>query len=199
MLELFDGPKLIGSVADINSGKSNMLYDIIEKLGKKADFNLYTYGLKFPIGEQIFSLEELEQIQNSIIIVDEAFSLLDLENRGKKKQIESTLRLLHHNNNIILFSILPENGKKFIASKFDAFIFKKCTIADFINGSMLKRIVDQYRGPEKGNCVLNIPIDKALTFDGKKYKMHDIDYHPDFDSKAQNQPILKTKKVFKKK
>ena len=200
--KLFNEPKLLGIVADINSGKSNTIYHIIEMLRKNAEFSLYTYGLKFPTGTQIFSLEELEIITDSIIIIDEAMTLFKLSNAKNKETIENTLRLLNHNNNIILLSILPENGKKFIVSKFNAVIFKKTTIADCINGSVLKRIVTQYCGPEKGSTILNLPIDKALIFDGKGYSMLDVDYYPKFDSKSANKPILRrkqSKNIFKRK
>jgi hypothetical protein len=199
MKELFDKPKLIGLIGDINTGKSNLLYHIIETLREDADFSLYTYGLKFPHGKQLWSVEELEQIQDSIIILDEVFSLFELDDRKNKKHIESTLRLLHHANNVLILSILPENGKKFLASKMDAIIFKKCTIPDFINGSLLKRTATRYKGPEKGHTVLNIPIDKALIFDGQSFNMMDVKYYQEFDSKKNNRPILKRKELFKKK
>lgn len=199
IIDIFDKPKLIGVISDINQGKSNLLYHMIETLRAKHDFNLVTYGLKYKQGQEIFSLEELEQVKNSIIVVDEAFSLLDLDNRAKKKQIEQTLRLLNHNNNILILSILPENAKKFLASKFTTLIFKKCTIADFINGSMVKRVINQYCGSEKGNTVLDIPINQALIFDGKSYNIIDVDYYEKFDSKRHNAPILKQKGFFKKK
>lgn len=198
MLSLFDKPKLIGLIGNTNSGKSNLIYDIIETLGASHDFNLITYGLKFKQGAEIFSLEELEQVKNSIVILDEVFSLFDLDNRAKKKQVEQTLRLLHHNNNILILSILPENCKKFLASKLNAVIFKHCTIADFINGSAIKRVVNQYRGAEMGSTILDIPIDKALLFNGQNYKMLDIKYHAKYDSKKNNAPILKQKRKAKK-
>jgi len=81
----------------------------------------------------------------------------------------------------------------------DAIIFKKCTIPDFINGSLLKRVATRYKGPEKGHTVLNIPIDKALIFDGQSFNMMDVKYYSEFDSKAWNKPILKRKELFKKK
>jgi hypothetical protein len=193
MIHLFNEPKLIGLIADVNSGKSNALYHIITEMGKNYNFNLYSFGLKFPQGNQIFSLEELEQIKNSLVIIDECMSLFDLDNRNKKNSVEDTLRLIHHNNNIIILSILPENGKKFIASKMTALIFKRCTIADFINGSAIKRVVTQYCGPEKGAAVLNIPLDKALIFDGKTYSLESVPYYEKFDSKKKNEQIFKKK------
>jgi hypothetical protein len=194
MIEYFSQPKLIGVIADVNTGKSNFLYHIIKTLKKTMEFSLYSYGLKFPQGKEIFSLEELEQIENSVIVIDECFSLFDLENRGKRKMIENTFRLLHHNNNIIILSILPENGKKFLAAKINTFFFKKLNFSDCINGSLIKRIAMNYCGNEKGNTVLNIPLNKVLVFDSGSYNMIEIQYHKEFDSKLSLPKILKKKK-----
>lgn len=87
MKELFNKPKLIGLIGNPNSGKSNLIYHIIEELRQDSDFNLVTFGLKSVIknSKQIWSLEELEQVTNSLIITDETFSLFDMDNRTKKK------------------------------------------------------------------------------------------------------------------
>lgn len=198
MKRIFKKPSLIGIVGNPNSGKSNLIYHIIETLRKDSDFNLVTYGLKYKQGQEIFSLDELEQAKNSIIIIDECLSLFELNNRAKKEQIETTLRLIFHNNNIIILSLLPENCKKFLSSKFTTVIFKKSTLPDFINGSMIKRIVNNYKGAERGNTILDIPINQALIFDGKSYNIIDVDYYEKFDSKRHNSSILKQKPSLKR-
>lgn len=196
LIEMFDRPKLIGLIADIHTGKSNALYHIVETLRAEAVFNLCTFGFKFPFefAHQIYSLEELEQIEDSIIIIDETFSLFDLENRAKKKQIENTLRLLNHSNCILILCLLPENCKKFLASKLDILMFKKCTIADFINGSMVKRIIQGFCGEEKGTTVLNVSIGRLLIYDGKGFYRKNVPYYEKYDSKKNNSPIVKPKK-----
>lgn len=200
MRELFDKPKLISIIGNTNSGKSNLIYHIVDTLQKESVFNLVTFGLKYslPGAHEIWSLEELENIENSLIITDETFSLFDLDNRTKKKQIEQTLRLLHHQNNVLLLSLLPENCKKFIASKIDAMIFKKCTLGDFINGSLVKRVATQYKGPEAGTSLLGIKVNNALVYDGN-FKMWDVPYIEKYDSKKNNESIFKNKPVFLKK
>jgi len=196
LIELFDKPKIMGVVADVNSGKSMLLYHIVETLRKQAEFSLYTYGFRIPLNfaKEIYSVEELEQIENSLIIIDETFSLFDLGNRKNKKAVENTLRLINHNNNILVLCMVPENVKKFLASKIDILFFKKCTIPDFINGSMVKRIVDSYSGYERGTTILGVKIDEALIFDGKHYHKINVPYYEKYDSKADNENILKPKK-----
>ena len=201
MRDIFNKPKVIGLIGDVNQAKSNTIYHIIETLQKDNVFKLHTFGLKYslPGAHEIWSLEELETIENSLIIVDETFSLFELDNRGKKRQIEQTLRLLHHNNNILLLCMLPENCKKFLASKMDVMIFKRCTMSDFINGSFTKRIAQQYKGPEAGTAVLGLKIDQALVYDGK-YQKWSVPYLEKYDSKKDNESIFKNKNsLFKEK
>lgn len=192
LLSLFESPKLIGVVADANQGKSNMLYWAIKALRDKHEFNLYTFGLRVSLGEQkIYSVEELESIDNAIIIIDEFANMFDIDDRKEKKQIERTLRLIFHNNNVVLLCGLPENFKKFIASKLNAMIFKRCALVDFINGSRVKKIAFNYEGDEQGAAVLNIPIDQAIVYDGTHYTHVQIPYLKETDTKKNNQPILK--------
>jgi hypothetical protein len=193
LLSLFDSPKLIGVVGDANSGKSNMLYFIIKALRAKHNFSLYTYGMRVNlVGEQkIYSVERLETIQNSIILIDEFASLFDLDDRKEKKQVEHTLRLIFHNNNVVLFCGLPENYKKFIAAKLGAMIFKKCALSDFINGSRVKSVAFNCEIDEKGAAMFAIPTDQAIVYDGLDYHKVQIPYLPESDTKAKNTSILR--------
>lgn len=194
LINLFKTPKLIGVIADANNGKSNMLYWVIKTMQKQYSFKMYSYGLRVNLGEQkIYSVEELEVIHNAVIIIDEFANMFDIDDRKEKKQIEKTLRLIFHNNNVVLLCGLPENMKKFIASKFDAMIFKKCSLSDFINGSRVKKVALNYEGQEQGAAVLNIPLDTALVYDGTHYTHVKIPYLADYDTKRDNLSILKEK------
>jgi hypothetical protein len=202
--ELFDKPKIIGVVADVNAGKSMLLYHLLETLSKENTFSVFTYGLRlqFPKAVEIFSVAEMEQVKDSIIIIDELSSLFDLDNRKIKKQIENTLRLINHNNNIVVLCGVPENFKKFISAKLDIVFFKKTTISDLINGSRIKNILMAYNGHEKGSEVFNIDIDKVIVFNGLHYSKMKVPYYKKYDSKKDNVriivPNLVRKKVQKK-
>lgn len=193
ILNLFQSPKLIGLVADANEGKSNLLYFAIKALRSRYNFKLYTYGMRVNIADEqkIFSVEQLEVIHDSIIIIDEFASMFDIDDRKEKKQIEQTLRLIFHNNNVVLLCGLPENYKKFIASKLDAVIFKRCALTDFINGSRVKKVAFNYRGAELGAAVLNVEKEKAIVYDGTHYHHVNVPYIPEADTKANNINVLK--------
>ena len=128
--ELFDEPKVMAVIGNSNQAKSNLIYYLIKQINRGFEFKLYTYGLRSDLrkANKIYSIQELEQIKDSIIFIDEFFTLFDLEDRKKKKQIENTIRLIYHNNNILVLIGLPENFKKFISSKLNIVIYKKVKI-----------------------------------------------------------------------
>lgn len=196
---LFNKPNIIGLVADQNQGKSNTLYYLIHELRKDHKVNIYTYGLRnfVPGSVSIHSVEELEQVRNSIVFIDEMFSLFDLDNRKIKACIENTIRMIFHNNNVLVICGLGENFKKFISAKLHAIIYKKVTISDLINGSSVKNILMSYKGPERGTAILNIPLNEMLVFDGLHYNLMDVPYMPAYDTKKDNPQILKDKEIKK--
>ncbi len=195
--KIFDRPKIIAVVGDVNAGKSMLLYHLLELLARDNKFRLYSYGLrlKFQNAQQIFSVTEMEQIVNSLIIIDELSSLFDLDNRKVKKQIENSLRLINHNNNILVICGTPENFKKFLSAKVSIVFFKTTTIADFINGSRIKNILVGYKGNERGAEMLNLKVEESILFDGEHFEVIKIPYYDKYDTKAKNVPIFVPKNV----
>ena len=189
---LFNKPRIIGLVGNANEAKSNLIYWLLDKLNKKYKFKLYVYGLRcdFPNTIKVSSVDEIEQVEDSIIIIDEMISLFDLDNRKVKATVENTLRLIYHNNNSLLLCGLGENFKKFLSAKLDAVIFKKVTLADLINGSAMKNIIMAYKGLERGSSILNLGKGEALFYDGNHYEKMDIPYLKKYDTKRGNNPIL---------
>lgn len=126
--------------------------------------------------------------------MDEFNSLFDLDNRKIRKQTENTLRLINHNNNILILCGVPENFKKFISAKLDKMVFKKTTLSDCINGSRVKTILQQYKGSEMGSEVLNLDSNEALIYDGVHYEHFEVEYLKKFDTKKDNKPVFRSKK-----
>ncbi len=192
---LLSEPKIIGLIADVNQGKSNFLYYMIREIQKNYTFQLFTYGLRCDMGEQkIYSIQELETIKDSIVICDEFYTLFDLEDRKNRNAIEKTLRLINHNNNILILVGLPDNFKKFIASKLDVMIFKQCKLGDFVNGSRVKAVCMSYKGRELGSAMMTMEKNEAIMWD-KHYEKITIPYLQEYDTKKNNVPILVSKKV----
>lgn len=198
--EAFSSPRIIAVVGNVNEAKSNFLYYLLDTLDDIGEFKLYTYGMRTKINNavEIFSVDELESVKDSIIVLDEVMTLWDLDNRNSKKQIEQTLRLIHHNNNILIICALPENLKKFICGKINEWFFKRCTLADFINGSVAARVCNNYKGVELGSSILTIEKGEVLHFNGKHYKKLNVPYLKKFDSKKTNIKIVKEKSSIKR-
>lgn len=190
IIELFKNPAIIGLIADRNTGKTNLIYYFIERL-KKYNVVIKSYGLRLKHDRviEINSLQELESTKNSIIFIDEMFSLFDLDNRKLKHSIENTLRLINHNNNILFLCGVPENWKKFLSSKLDIIIFKKTTKADLINGSNVKNVLFEYRGFESGTAILDLKPDEAIIYTDEYNKIN-IPYLERYDTKKGNKPFL---------
>ena len=191
--KLFDKPKIIGIVADVDEGKSNLIYYLMSELSKTSAFSLYTYGLRkrIPNSQVINSVNEMEQIRNSILVIDEFFTLFDLNNRKIKNQIENTLRLIFHNNNILILAGVGENFKKFISSKLSVIFYKKVTFDDLINGSGVKKTILNYKGKESGTTLLNLSKGEAIVFSGLHFELIDVPYMKEYDSKLGNEDIIK--------
>jgi len=188
----------IGAViGDAHTGKSNLLYHIIDTLKENYNFKLYTFGLKsdLEVANKIYSLDELEKIKDSVIFLDEFYDLFDLEDRHNKSIAERTMRLLFHNNNIIILCGLPENYKKFISAKINVIFYKQCTFEDFINGSSVKKNILKYHGESRGSSILHLDKNECVIYDGKHYENYEVPYLESKDSKRNNVDILVKKNV----
>lgn len=195
--EHFNKPCVMALIGNVNEAKSNLAYHLIEELNNEFDFNLYVYGFRNEIkgAHEIYSLNELENIRDSVIFLDEFAGLIDLEDRKNKAQVEQTLRLLFHKNNILVLIGLPQNFNKFVSGKIGTVFYKKVTFEDFIRGSNVKKNIINYMGAEKGSTVLNINKDEVIVYNGSGYKKHTVPYLVDFDSKKDNVNIF-TKKSY---
>jgi len=181
-------------MARSNEGKTMALVNLILAYKKRFDGDIWVFGMKeeitLALGVKTFqSLVELEQIKESIIVIDEVGLIFDLDNRKQKKQIDLTFRKVNHNGNKIILCGLPTDFKKYICAKAKCFMYKTLKISDLINGSEAKEVINQYNGDEKGTYILGLPINKMLCFDGH-YWLEDIDYLIEFDTKRENKDLF---------
>jgi preprotein translocase subunit YajC len=202
---LFAEPRIIGVCADVSQGKSNMLYAWIDQLITQYKFNshnLYTYALPIWCGEQkISSVEELELIQNSVIILDEFFLFLNLDDRKRIKELANMMQRIKHANNVLIMCGLAHNFNKFISSQMEVKVYKQTTIKNLINGSPMKDVVVSYNGNEKGSTILRLSVDKAIIYglngegaDIKHYTRVTVPYMKAYDVKMNLPSILGLKK-----
>jgi hypothetical protein len=187
-------PKVVGIVADPHQGKSNTIYFLIEEIQRRWSTTIFTYGLRGETRntQKVSSVEQLETLRNSVIFIDEFYTLFEMDNRKKTPLIEKTLRRIFWSNNMLVLCGLPQNFNKFISGKLSHIFFKQCTLVDFINGSRVKNVALSYREDELGSAMLCIPKDKALVYEAESltYSMVHIPYLKQQDMKLLNPPIM---------
>lgn len=196
IIDYFKKPCVMAICSDVNQGKSNLIYYIIEQLKANYDFKLVTFALRYGIKgtEVINSLAQLEIIKDSIVILDEFYTLFDLDDRKKRRQIERTLRLINHNNNILVLCGTPDNYKKYISDKISVFFYKKSKLSGYINGSCAKNNLMSYEGTGMGSSMLSLGKAETLVFDGD-YKIFYVPYLKKYDSKLKNAKLFVPKKL----
>ena len=179
-----------------NEGKTMLLCNLAIDYLTMYDGNVWSYGIRPQITKQIddiltfSSVLEMEQIRDSIILIDEVGALFDLDNRKQKRLIEHTLRHVTHNNNRIVMSGLPNDFKKFLASKATCFMWKSLTISDLINGSLCKYLLLQYAEADLGAYRLTVDKSQVICYDPTGYWTDDVVYIKEFDTKINNKKLF---------
>lgn len=205
--DIFNDPsiRVIGICADPNQGKSNTIYHLIDVLKTKYEgVKMYSYGLRVQVEgvRDIHTIYELENINNSVIFIDEFYDMMNMGNRKQAERAEKTLRTIYHSNNIMILCGLPRNFNKFVSGMLQACIFKQSTLEDFIQRSTLQQCMMAYSGGfqvTKGQYLLKMPKNVALVWTGgKHFDEVEIPYCEYGDTKRFNPPILTPKQEEKK-
>lgn len=184
-------------LARSDEGKSMFLAHLIKEYTELFKGNVWGYGLKDVIYNSLHinrfnSVLELEQIRDSIIVIDEIGTLFPMENRKNWVLIERTFRLVNHNGNRIIASGLCFDFKKWLSAKARCFMYKGLNLSDLINGSLAKNILMEYHGDCIGSFSLEIPKNKVLLYDGH-YDMIEFPYYEEFDTKKDNIDLFQKK------
>lgn len=196
--------RVIGVIADKNQGKTNLLCNIIEITMRLApETNIV--GFRLPVNIQgilyLNTLTELSKVQNSLIIIDELKTLVDLDNRTEVRVLMSILQTLYHpqrNNTVILCGLAHNfNGK--ISGELEAVIFKQTTLISVIQRTNIDYILRSLRSEgkaSKNEYTLVMPKETALIYHPrmkKEWHCIDIPYLEAYDVKRNNEPVIKWK------
>ena len=194
--------RVIGVVADKNQGKSNLLYNIIDIIQRKApQTNIVGFRLSInvPGVTSLGTLEELSMVSNSTIIIDELKTLVDLDNRREVKTLMTILQTLYHpgRNNTVFLCGLAHNFNGKISGELEAIIFKQTTIISIIKRSNLDYILRSLSSEgkaSKNEYTLVMPKENALIYHpgmGKRWHCIEVPYLERYDVKKDNEPVIK--------
>lgn len=196
--------RVIGVVADKNQGKSNLLYNIIDITQRNAPTTKivgFRLSIRVPGVLSLNTLTELSMVSNSLIIIDELKTLVDLDNRTEVKTLMSILQTLYHphrNNTVILCGLAHNfNGK--ISGELECVIFKQTTLISVVKRSNLDYILRSLQAEgkaSKNEYTLVMPKDVALIYHPRMQKQWhciDVPYLEKYDVKKDNEPVIKWK------
>jgi len=135
-----DKVRTVAILGDRHTGKTNLAFSILKSYN--GDKQLVTYAYPINVGlKQIYSLEELAQLTNSIVFMDELQKHIKFYNKRTNEDFLELLSVMAHNNNVLIFTT-PMS--QFITKALDVFIdcfvyTKMLDLGVLKNGSKAKR------------------------------------------------------------
>ena len=193
--EIFGDQRIIALAGEKHSGKTNNLIYLIKDLRQKMPtLPIYVYGmpqdvmqyLKTLKVEEISELKHLLGKKNCVLILDE-YQKLKLNDRRYKDALASFIDFVYHNN---VYTILSSpNIREFnsiIGGVIERWLLKTVKKDSCINGSQLKRIIENYKGSWKSIDSIVLPKDKLLLINDEKEIVIDCPYVKEADSKLSN-------------
>lgn len=191
---------IVGIVGTENSGKTNLLWSMIEHC-KRYDTDIWCYFYHTEYKRRadkniklIRNLEDLESIRESFIFLDEFAELFgNGDNRHGNRRIERTLNLLHQNGNVIVFCGVPRYYRDLIASRVHKWLIKSIKFKNIVQRSALDQYVKSLSGDFMGSTQINMRPDEVLL-DGR---IETVPYLHYYDKKRENKDLFKLRKDVK--
>jgi len=197
--EIFGDKRIVGLAGEKSSGKTNNLVRLVKDFrNKKKDVEIYAYGMPTMVMdylkelnvEEISSLKHLVHKKNCILLIDE-FQKLKLNDRRHKDSLNEFVDFVYHNNVWVIFS--SPNIREFnsvIGGVIERWLLKTVRIDMCINGSQLKKVIDEYQGKYKSLGAIEVPKDKILIINDHKELIVTCRYLPEADNKLANENVL---------
>jgi len=196
---IFKDCKIVGLAGIKNSGKTNNLIHLIKDYRKlKPDTNVYAYGMPVNVMtylkdfgvREISSLRHLVHKKDCILIIDE-FQRLKLNDRRYKDTLDEFIDFVYHNNVYVIFS--SPNIREFnsiIGGVIEKWLLKTVRQDMCVNGSQLKKVVDEYCGRFKSLGAIEVPKDTLLIINDNEETIINCDYVEEADTKIDNKELF---------
>ena len=195
------GKKRIVALAGIkNSGKTNNLVYMIKQYRKHDKITpIFAYGLEYGVMQYLkkkLGVKEISQLSHlinkkgCILILDE-FQRLKLNDRRYKDDLNEFIDFVYHNNVYVLLS--SPNIREFnsvIGGVIERWLLKEVRIDQCVNGSQLKKAIDNYQGRYKILGSIAIDRGKVLVIDDEEDIIIRCPYVPEADNKKNLKSIF---------
>jgi len=196
---IFAKCRIVGLAGIKNSGKTNNLVRLIKDYRQsKPHTDIFAYGMPISVMtylkgldvKEISSMRHLVHKKNCILIIDE-FQKLKLNDRRCKDTLDEFIDFVYHNNVYVIFS--SPNIREFnsvIGGVIEQWLLKTVRKDMCINGSQLKKVVEEYNGRFKSLGAIEVPKDTLLLINDTEEVIMNCKYLVDADSKIDNQGLF---------
>ena len=204
--EIFKDCRIAALVGNKQTGKTNNIFFMIKELRKEnKDLMIYAYGMPEGLTPLLIELDVLEissltqmvKKRNCLLILDD-FQKLKLNDRRYRDALNEFADFIYHNNIYCLLS--SPNIREFnsiIGNVIERWLLKSINIDDCINGSHLKKVVEEYKGKYKSlGCINFLNADGTpnhsdiLLINNEKEVLLHCEYMPEADTKKNLKQIF---------
>ena len=163
-----DDVRTVAILGDRHTGKTNLAFSLIKGYEGKKQIVMYAYPKDLGY-KQIYSLEELAQLTDSIVFMDELQKHIKFYNKRTNDDFLDLLAVLAHNNNVLIFTT-PMS--QFITKSLDVFIdcftyTKMLDLGVLKNGSKAKRWLQSNSFQEVTKWGVNLEVGEYLLISDK--------------------------------
>ena len=161
-----DNTDSIAVIGDRSTGKTNLVFYLLNNYRGVRDVYLYGYPKKLPGFKRVSSWTDLLKLTDSIIYIDEVHRYIKLYDRRANIELMELLSFLRHENNTLIFSTqLSQFITKGVEASIQTWLIKRLDILSLKNGSKPKRILNEIadaRITEKGMALEN---NEVISYD----------------------------------
>jgi hypothetical protein len=197
--EIFSDSRIVGLCGEKNSGKTNNLISLIVET-KKTNPNIpvYVYGFNqesvnylSKLGvKEISSLKQMVFKRDCLLVIDE-FQKLKLSDRRYKALLDEFVDFIYHNNvYCVLSSPNIREFNKQISSIIEKWLLKTTKMESCVNGSLLKGIIENYKGRYKILDTIVLNKSDVLVINQDYEKIITCKYIKEVDNKKSNKNIF---------
>ena len=193
--KVFGNKRIIALAGEKSTGKTNNLVFLIKNYRENQNnVPIYAYGMpnmvmgylkKLGVRE-ISSLKQLVRKRNCILILDE-MQKLRLNDRRQKEALNDFVDFVYHNNVYVILS--SPNIREFnsvIGGVIERWLLKSVRKDLCINGSQLKKVIDDYKGRYKYLDAIEVPLNELLLINDEEETIINCAYIKEADNKTGN-------------
>lgn len=192
---VFKGSRITAIAGNKHTGKTNNIcYMIKEYRTYKPEVEIYVYGLQQSTMEElasygvreISSLDHLIGKKNCILFIDE-FQRLKLNDRRQRDTLNEFVDFVYHNGVYVILS--SPNLREFntiIGGVIEKWLLKTCRVDQCVQGSQLKRVIENYNGRHKSLGNISVKPNEVLVINDHEEIKLDVPYFKEADSKLNN-------------